>query len=115
VRSGYNRVGQHGNEAARGILKVVLFVERERREDGMVQSLDGRLCRLLLTEGSVGGTDAEGDDCKQRAETAQHAFRLGHFLFPGLWRTARTMGPGQARPRDAEGPFRMTDPPRPTT
>src|SRR5262252_5102255 len=64
VRSGHERVGQRCNEAARGILKVVLFVKRERREDGIIQSLDGRFRWLLLTENRVGGTDPESDDCK---------------------------------------------------
>src|SRR5262249_3531998 len=50
VRSGYEGVGQRSDEAARGILKVVLLVERELRKDGMIQSLDGRFRRLLLTE-----------------------------------------------------------------
>src|SRR5215468_5619949 len=63
VRSGHKSVGQRSNEAARGILKVVLFVKRELREDG-IQSLDGRFRWLLLTENRVGGTDAESDDCK---------------------------------------------------
>jgi hypothetical protein len=64
VRPGHNRVGQRRNEAARSVLKVVLFVKRERREDGLIQGLDGRLCWLLLTESRVGGTGAESDDCK---------------------------------------------------
>src|SRR5262249_61701185 len=64
VRSGHKRVGQRSNEAARGISKVVLFVKRELREDGVIQSLDGRFRWLLLTESRVGGTDAESDDCK---------------------------------------------------
>src|SRR5262245_19203823 len=82
VRSGHKRVGQRGNESARGILKVVLFVERELREDGIVQSLDGRFRRLLLTESRGGGTDAESDDREQRAETepTPYAFQPDHFL-----------------------------------
>src|SRR5262249_40120920 len=84
VRSGHKRVGQRSDEAARGILKVVLSVTRERREDGIVQSLDGRLRWLLLTDSRAGGLDAESDDCKKRAATepTQHAYQLGHFLFP---------------------------------
>src|SRR5262249_13390291 len=64
VRPGHKCVGQRGNEAARGILKVVLIFEREFREDGMIQSLDGRFSGLLLTENRACGTDAESDDCK---------------------------------------------------
>src|SRR5262249_18949266 len=61
-RSGHKRVGQRSNEAARGVLKVVLFVKRELREDGMIQSLDGRFRRLLLSESRFGGAGAESND-----------------------------------------------------
>src|ERR1700751_5298073 len=86
VRSGHKRVGQRGDEAARGVLKVVLFVKRKLREDGMIQGLDGRFCWLLLSDSRVGGTDAESDDCKWQvaAEPTGNAFQLGHLLFRPL-------------------------------
>src|SRR5262249_47863927 len=64
VRSDHKRVGQRSDEAAGGILKVVLFVKRELREDGIIQSLDGWFRWLLLTESHVGGIGAESDDCQ---------------------------------------------------
>ena len=64
VRSGHERVGQRSNEAPRGVLKVVLLVKRELREDSIIQGLDGRFCWLLLSDNRIGGTDAESDDCK---------------------------------------------------
>src|SRR5215813_8189407 len=64
VRPGHYRVGQRRNEAVRSVLKVVLPVERKLREDGIVQSLDGRLRWLLLTESRIGGTGAESDHCR---------------------------------------------------
>jgi hypothetical protein len=64
VRFGHKRVGQRSNEAAGSVLKVVLFVKRELREDGIIQSLDGRLRWLLLTESHVGGIGGESDNGK---------------------------------------------------
>src|ERR1700754_319666 len=69
VRSSHKRVGQRSNEAARSVLKVILFGKRELREDGVVQGLDGRFCWLLLTESRFGGTGAESDDHKHRVAT----------------------------------------------
>src|SRR5262245_9895013 len=64
VRPGHHRVGQRRNEAARSVLKVVLFVKRELREDGLIQGLDTRFRWLFLTESRVGSTGAESDQGK---------------------------------------------------
>src|SRR5262245_27677313 len=64
VRPGHNCVGQRRNEAARSVLKVVLFVKRELREDGLIQGLDSRFRWLFLTESRVRSTGAESDHCK---------------------------------------------------